>query len=56
MDWQQFHLFFRNSVNITIPLNTFDEAKYTNIALITITLYPDNSSYAYIFDGFEAIE
>lgn len=48
-------LFFRNTVNITIPLNTFDEAKYKNIVLITITVYPDNSSYTYTFDGFEAI-
>lgn len=48
-------LFFRNTINITIPLNTFDEAKYKNIALITITVYPDNSSYTYTFDGFEAI-
>ena len=49
-------LFFRNSLNITIPINLFDEAKYTNTALITITLYPDNSSYTYTFDGFEAIK
>lgn len=48
-------LFFRNTINITIPLNTFDEAKYKNIALITITVYPDNSSYTYTFDWFEAI-
>lgn len=50
------HLFFRNNITLTIPLNTFDEAKYKNIALITITLYPDNSSYAYTFDGFESIK
>ena len=49
-------LFFRNTLNIIIPINLFDEAKYTNIALITITLYPDNSSYTYTFDGFEAIK
>lgn len=49
------HLFFRNNITLTIPLNTFDETKYKNIALITITLYPDNSSYTYTFDGFEAI-
>ncbi|MEI0610958.1 hypothetical protein [Brachyspira pilosicoli] len=49
------HLFFRNNITLTIPVNTFDETKYTNIALVTITLYPDNSSYTYTFDGFEAI-
>lgn len=50
------HLFFRNNITLTIPLNTFDESKHKNIALITITLYPDNSSYTYIFDGFETIK
>ncbi|MEI0529973.1 hypothetical protein R4I97_00280 [Brachyspira pilosicoli] len=49
------HLFFRNNIAIKIPLNTFDETKHTNTALVTITLYPDNSSYTYTFDGFEAI-
>ena len=50
------HLFFRNNIALTIPINLFDEAKYTNIALLTITLYPDNSSYTYTFDGFEPIK
>ena len=49
------HLFFRNNIALTIPLNTFDETKHTNIALVTIALYPDKSSYIYTFDGFEPI-
>lgn len=47
------HLFFRNNITLTIPLNTFDETNHTNTALVTITLYPDKSSYTYTFDGFE---
>ena len=47
-------LFFRNDFSCTVSLKDFDEVKNNNTALISIVLYPDNSTYQCTFDGFES--
>ncbi len=46
-------LFVRNDFSCAIPIKDYDESKNNNTALISIVLYPDNSTYKFTFDGFE---
>lgn len=48
------NLILRKNITIEIPLSNFDEDKYNNTALITLKLLPDNDTYTFNLDGFEA--
>lgn len=50
------YLFGRNHLNITVPVDKFDPDIHTNIALFTVTAYPDFNDTRedlIIFDGFK---